>query len=318
MQVAQLEYSCRIYLPPLHSLRHLILKASGEIPFPLQSLSGMPTLETLSLASGDYSYGLSSNPMDVSSLLALKHLHLCNLVPVNLAVPSGCSVHASWGLTMPATAHAESNALRHWLARSCVWTASFRLASLRIMTVWPLDLAAFSALEVALSMGREIEHLTLAIPCLGTDEEPLLVSTDKCRSLALARTLSIKVQEQCSIKIMGLQPAWKNLSLECPLISLEVDDHSALTRDVEEFQLRTTNLQGDLGIKLALGLSRCGRKFDVKRLESSPAGSIAHSFFTFGTLMDPAAQKRFKKLMACSCHSCLHCLQREKKLPKRA
>lgn len=88
-------HNTQLHLPSLPSLRHLVLKSSdGPIDGILQSLHGLPNLETLELLCEVDTEDCPS--MNVTQLTRLKHLSLSRFGPPALGIGVACRLHASW------------------------------------------------------------------------------------------------------------------------------------------------------------------------------------------------------------------------------
>lgn len=90
MQVAAVACSYSIALLPLHNLRHLVIKNKSKVALPIATLLDAPLVETLSMTIvGGYA-DWSGTGLDLSSLKALKHVHLENFAPERVITPMGC------------------------------------------------------------------------------------------------------------------------------------------------------------------------------------------------------------------------------------
>ena len=139
--------------------------------------------------------------------------------------------------------------------------------------------------------------------------------------LALAKKVRFYSPKVCSVRVVDMQPKWKNLSISAAWVNLEVEDTAALVRNLDNFWVVGVTALGFPSLSMMDELHQSDRKCSVNRLtrqrvelretvEGTPPG------FSFGTLLDNAAQSRFEELMWCGCSSCLTCLSREGKLSR--
>ena len=316
LQVAVLTCQEALPLPPFVALKHLILSTSGPADVPITDLEHATSLETLSLGiSGpdDLWESKKSGDIDLSSLHALKHVRVDNFVPMWLTVPDGCLLHVVWDGEGAYDSNFEAWARDMQL----LWEeASIRLGSLQICfqnEVW--DSHNMAALRTMLTGDHELAYISLCSSELGNEEQPFLVNSSSCQMLALAERVRFRGGKVCSIGVTGMQPKWKDLSITAAKVKLEVEDTAALVRSLDNFQIDGIANYGTTSLSMVPELNRSGRMCFVRRrtvdLDTGPSLG-----FSFGTLLDCAAQRKFKELMCCGCSSCLPCLSREGKLSR--
>ena len=84
---------------------------------------------------------------------------------------------------------------------------------------------------------------------------------------------------------------------------------------LDSFRIDGIANYGSAILSMMRELYRLGRMCFVDKL-SVDLGTGTFQGFSFRTLLDCAAQRRFKELMCCGCSSCLPCLSREGKLSR--
>ena len=314
LQVAVLTCQEVLPLPPFAALKHLILSTPDPADLPVTYLEHATSLETLSLGvSGPDADRSSRNTdyIDVSSLHALKHVRIDNFVPGWLDVPDGCLVHAVWD---GEGAH-DSN-FEAWAGdMQSLWDEqSFRLGSLQIcFQIEGWHSYNMEALRTMLTGDQELAYISLCSPELGSEEQPFSVNSSSCQMLALAERVRFRGGKVCSIGVTGMQPKWKDLSITAAKVNLEVEDTAALVRGLDSFWIDGIANYGSTSLSMMHEVYRSGRMCFVDRLAMHLDTGTSQGF-SFGTLLDCAAQRRFKELMCCGCSSCLPCLSREGKL----
>ena len=316
LQVAVLRCQEVLPLPPFAALKHLIVSTSGPEDLPITSLEHVTSLETLSLGvSGPDADHRSQNTedIDLSSLHALKHVRIDNFTPRWLDVPDGCLLHVAWD---GVGAH-DSN-FDGWARRmQLLWEEQSNcLGSLQICfqnEEW--HSYNMAALRTMLTGDQELAFISLCSPELGNDEQPFLIDSSSCQMLALAKRVRFRAAKVCSIRVTDMQPKWKDLSIEAAKVNLEVEDTAAVVRSLDNFQIDGIANYGTTGLSMVHELGRSSRMCAVRRrtidLDTGPSQG-----FSFGTVLDCAAQRTFKQHMCCGCSSCLPCLSREGKLSR--
>lgn len=126
-----------------------------------------------------------------------------------------------------------------------------------------LDEEDMAALTSVLTRSLELEYLSLWLPHLGLEMAPLVVSPDRCTSIALAQRVRIFLEDSISMKFVGMTPRWKALSIDAQFVFLEVIDIASLLHGLEHFLIEGLRLRGHAGLALAHGSTQLGRKHDV-------------------------------------------------------
>ena len=311
VQIAKFDCRKAIALPPFAALRHLILSTASSADLPMASLKNAVALETLSLGiSGTYA-DWSHKDMDVSALHALKHVRLENFAPRKLHVPDGCLLHVVWD-----GESTDGSKFARWARVQSLWQAQpNRLGSLNV-SCWGGELN-MTALKSMLTGDHELDYISIWIPELGNEQEPLLVDPNSCQMLALAERVRFRSSKVCSIRVVDMQPKWKDLSIDAARVQLEVEDTAALVLSLDNFWIEGITTHGLSILRLIHELHQSDRNCTVstqvwsgEEATSSPPG------FSFGTLLDEAANREFEELMCCGCSSCLACLSRGAKLSR--
>ena len=307
VQIAKFDCRRAIVLPPFAALRHLILSTASSTDLLMASLRNAVALETLSLGiSGTYA-DWSHKDMDVHALHALKHVRLENFAPQMLYVPDGCLLHVVWD-----GESTDGSKFARWARVQSLWQSQpNRLGSLNVSCRGgELNM---TALQSMLMGDHELEYISIWIPELGNEKEPLLVDPNSCQMLALAERVRFRSSKVCSIRVVDMQPKWKDLSIDASRVQLEVEDTAALVRSLDNFWIEgiTTHGLSILRIIHELHQSNC----TVSTQSGEDAASTPPGF-SFGTLLDEAANREFEELMCCGCSSCLACLSRGAKLSR--
>ena len=96
-------------------------------------------------------------------------------------------------------------------------------------------------------------------------------------------------------------------------MNLEVEDTAALVRGLDNSWIEGVTTHGLPLLSMMRELHQSGREcFADEQTWDDAKGTIQG--FSFRTLLDCTADRRFEELMCCGCSSCLACLSREKKL----
>ena len=310
---------CKVHpLPPFAALKHLIFSASyaaSSADFPITCLQHATALETLSLSiPGQCADRLSSEDIDLSSLHTLKHMRIENFAPQKLHVPEGCLLHVVWD-----EEGSDNSMLSDWTQVQSLWKEqSNRLGSLQVCwQVSEMDSPNIAALKTIMTGDQELAYISIRSPELGNEMRPFSVDPSRCQMLALAERVRICCDKVCSISVTGMHPRWKDLSVDAARVNLEVENTAVLVRSLDNFCIDGIGNYGFTSLSMMEELHRAGRKCSVKRLTiASGEGGLHLQGFSFGTLLDRVARKKFEELMCCGCSSCLACLSREGKLSR--
>ena len=316
LQVAVLSCQEVLPLPPFAALKHLILSTPDPADLPITILEHATSLETLSLGvSGpdDLWYSDESGDIDLSSLHALKHVRIDNFVPTWLDVPDGCLLHVAWDGEGAYDSNFEAWARDMQL----LWEGqSICLGSLQIYfqnEEW--DSYNTAALRTTLTGDQELVYISLCSSELGNEEQPFSVGPNTCQMLALAERVRFRCGKACSIRVTSMQPKWKDLSIIAAKVNLQVEDTATLVHGLDNFWIDGIANYGSTILSMMREVHQSGRMCFVDRLavdlDTGPSQG-----FSFGTLLDCAAQRSFNELMCCGCSSCLPCLSREGKLSR--
>ena len=317
LQIAVVNCSKILPLPPFAALRHLILSAgstasSADLDTCLQHATA---LETLCLGvAGQYADRLSSEDIDLSSLHALTHMRMENFAPRRLHVTQGCLLHVVWN-----EKGSDNCKFPEWAQVQSLWEEqSNRLGSLQVCCdVSEMNAPDIAALKSILTGDQKLAYISLCSPELGNERQPFSVDPSSCQMLALAERVRICCEKVCSISVTDMHPQWKDLSVDAARVNLEVEDTAVLVRSLDNFRIDGIASYGFTSLSMMHELHRAGRKCTVKRVIVKPAeGKLHLQGFSLGTLIDCAAWKRFEELMCCGCSSCLPCLSREGRLSR--
>lgn len=321
LQVAVL--TCREVppLPPFAALKHLILSTPGPAQLPITYLEHATSLETLSLGvfgPDAARFTRNTQNIDVSSLPALKHVRIDNFVPNWLHVPDGCLLHVVWD-----GVGAHHSNFGGWARRmQLLWEEQSNcLGSLQI-SFQNEDWHSYNmaVLRRMLTGDQEPGYVSLCSPELGSQGQPFSVDPSSCQMLARAEKIRFRAAKSCNIRVVGMQPRWKTLSIHAARVTLEVEDTAALVRCLDNFWVDGIAYYGFTGMSMVHELHESNCKCVVRRVHidsSADSSKLLHlRGFSLGTLVDCAAQKAFKELMCCGCSSCLACLSREGKLSR--
>ena len=306
LQVAVLTCHADIALPPFMALRHLIVHlhriGTGiSANLPITTLGNATSLETLSLGIFGKYADWSQTDLDMSNLHALEHLCIVNFAPRKLHVRDGCLLHVKWD-------EARTNPLkfRRWAQVRLLWQAQPNcLGSLHnSCQAGEPDTAV---LQTILTGDQEISYISLCISKLGDEMKPFSVDPNCCQMLALAKRVRFSSKRVCSISVTDMQPKWKYLSIDAARVTLQVRDTAALMRSLDNFWIQGITTHGFSALSMMNELHQMNRKCSVNEqilggAEGTPPG------FSFGTLLNCAAQRSFIELMHCGCLSCLVCL----------
>ena len=309
VQIAKLDCRKAIVLPPFAALRHLILSTAGSTDLPMASLKNAVALETLSMGiSGTYA-SWSHKDMDVSALHALKHVRIENFAPRTLHVPDGCLLHVVWD-----DESTDRSKFARWARVQSLWQAQpNRLGSLNVhCQAGEVNMTALKSMSTG---DQELEYISLWIPELGNEKEPFLVDLDSCQMLALAERVRFRSAKVCSIRVVDMQPKWKDLSIDASRVRLEVEDTAALVLCLDNFWIEGVTIHGLSILRIVHELHQSDRNCTVST-QSGVDAEGAPPGFSFGTLLDKAAKEKFEELMYCGCSSCLACLSRGAKLSR--
>ena len=314
LQVAVLTCHADIALPPFMALRHLIVHlhriGTGiSANLPITTLGNATSLETLSLGIFGKYADWSQTDRDMSSLHALEHVCIVNFAPRKLHVRDGCLLHVKWdeGSTNP-------HKFRRWAQVRSLWQAEPNcLGSLQISC--QASEPDTAVLKTILTGDQEPLYISLSIPRLGDEMEPFLVDPGCCQMLALAKRVRFCSKRVCSISVTNMQPKWKYLSIDAARVTLQVEDTAALMRSIDSFWIEGFTTHGFSSLSMMNELHQSGRKCSVNE-QSLEAAEGTPPGFSFGTLLDCAAQSSFEELMDCGCLSCLACLSRGGKLSR--
>ncbi|CAK0782451.1 hypothetical protein CVIRNUC_005694 [Coccomyxa viridis] len=252
-QVAVL--TCRevLPLPPFAALKHLILSTPDPADLPITYLEHATSLETMSLGTCGPDFGFysrRSEEIDVSSLHALKHVRIDNFVPMWLDVPDGCLLHVLWDVDGVHDSEFEAWARDMQL----LWEGqSMRLGSLQICfqdEEW--HSYNMAALRTMLTGDQELAFISLCSPELGNEEQPFFVDPSSCQMLALAERVRFRCGKACSISVTGMQPKWKDLSIDAAKVNLQVENTAALVRGLDNFWIDAIAVYGSTSLSMML------------------------------------------------------------------
>lgn len=315
LQVAVLSCQEVLPLPPFAALKHLIMSLPGSADVPITDLEHATSLETLSLGifGLDDLWDITFGEIDLSSLHALKHVRVDDFVPGLLTVPDGCLLHVVWDGKGAYDSNFEAWARDMQL----LWEGqSIRLGSLQIrFQNEDRDSCDMAALRTMLTGDHELAYISLCSSELGNEEQPFSVGPSSCQMLALVERVRFRCGKACSICVIGMQPKWKDLSINAAKVNLEVENTAALVRSLDNFQIDGIANYGFTILSMVHEPHPSGRKCFIDRL-AMDLDTGTFQGFSFGTLLDCAAQRSFKELMCCGCSSCLPCLSWEGKLSR--
>ena len=314
LQVAVLTCHRHIELPPFAALRHLIVSTASTADLPNTTLQNATALETLSLGIfGSYA-DWSHKIVDFSCLYALKHMRIVNIAPRMLHLPDGCLLHVVWNGEC-----SDDSGFRQWAQVQSLWQAQHnRLGSLHVY----LEEGEFQDVNMEVLMriltgDQRPGYISLWIPELGNEKQPFSVDPTSCQLLALAERVRFRAEKSCSMSVVDIHPKWKNLSIDAARVNLEVKDMAALVRSLDNFWIEGVTMHGFLSLSMMRELYRSERKCSLDSLVIGLGNNRRHlQGFSFATLLDRNAQRRFKELMCCGCSTCLPCLSREGKLSR--
>lgn len=285
-------------IPPLHGLRHLIVKTM-HMEMVCNQLQGLPFLETLKLQQRS---GVFTTPLDVSRLHALKNLCLENMVPSNLSIPEGCKLHVSWNDESSGRISADDRT--DWLT-STLWSRlPGSLVSVQVNTTTDLCDADMVALEELLGHAAPLEFLKLDLWDFGTDDAPILVSQGQWHGLLEAKMLSISAAQLRIFMTDESCAFWEYLTLDSEHLELVARGADNFLENVRELAIKCKSFYGSLGFEIAEKLSRSGRSWRVV-----PRGGVTATRGNYFTLTTVREDKRaFDKRMLCGCCACMSCL----------
>lgn len=94
---------------------------------------------------------------------------------------------------------------------------------------WPMDTLT-AGLRTILTGDQELAHINLCCPELGSEMYPFSVDPGSCQMLVLPKRVRFCSEKVCSINVTGMQPRWKDLSIDAASVNLKVEDTAALVR----------------------------------------------------------------------------------------
>ncbi len=232
-----------------------------------------------------------------------------------LLCTQGCKLHASWDDDGDFIMR-DDNVLG-WLESPAWVNPSLPLSSLWLRSEGvSFDQEAERLCEV-LSGGRDLDSVSLIVYKFGTHDSPIEIS-ERCRQgLLSAKTLRIRSDEGCFLRVTGSNPCWEHLSIEaCGDVDIEVPCKDALLYGLKDFSLYG-KVATPLSVHFAVALTKRGDTCHVRTLGDhfcDVSSSFANMYYLTSVSEDRTLE--FDEVMSCGCCACMLCLRKAGKVPE--
>ncbi|BDA47953.1 hypothetical protein COCOBI_11-2100 [Coccomyxa sp. Obi] len=298
LRIISAETPTALVMPPLQTLRHLVLVADKFEDAAVAAVSQLHGLQTLKLASKDNptcdkTRFTEASPIEcgrlaLGSMPSLTDVAIVDVCPAAIELPDGCKLHVFGWLEVLA---------REWCAAAAqageLTTLHLSFEGRDVSPIW-MNLPAFAACTQLFFVCRKIGCLHVTEQ--GVFEAPAFAAL----SAMYIDAIDVDLFIDASLRLRALH-------ITAESMTVNFGDPEALALSLEEFSVAYRSLDGPGVVELLLMLQRVGKVVErvVIPTDARNAGFTTRQDLCYG-VADP---------WPCPCGACLRCLESEQPIP---